>query len=163
MNEPFYFFSCYLEGRQLCSGETKLLPAREVLRTIFDADFKNNCFDLTVTDTDVHYDYEYAKRPKDGMFMIKVTRNTDGLSLHVFIDTRTNPNYIWVENNYEADAVSVCRQVALTLGNAISNASCKYGWTARIDKYAPGDPDDVNYLISAVEYVDVGRFIKKNN
>ena len=66
----FDYFSCYLEGIQLCSGETTLLPAKDVLRTICDADFQNNCFDLTVTDTDVHYDYEYAKPPKDGMFII---------------------------------------------------------------------------------------------
>jgi hypothetical protein len=154
MDMIFDYFSCYLEGIQLCSGETTLLPAKDVLRTICDADFQNNCFDLTVTDTDVHYDYEYAKPPKDGMFLINVTRHSDGLSLLVFIDTRTTPNYIWVEKTADSDAETVCRQVALALGNAISNVANKYGWIAKIDKYAPGDPDDVNLLFSALLYVD---------
>lgn len=83
----FTFYSCILEGRQLFFEEPFLLAASEVVRAVCKAGFQNNSEFL----------FEYAQPPKDGMYLFKVTRKTDGFSTLVFFDTRTKPNFIWVE------------------------------------------------------------------
>ena len=87
----FTFYSCILEGRQLFFEEPFLLAASEVVRAVCKAGFQNNS----------EYVFEYAQPPKSGMFLFKVTRKTDGFSTLVFFDTRTKPNFIWVEKVFD--------------------------------------------------------------
>ena len=80
----YIFYSCILEGRQLWFEEPFLLAASEVVRAVCKAGFQNNS----------DYVFECALPPKDGMFLFRVARKTDGFSILVFFDTRTKPNYM---------------------------------------------------------------------
>ena len=42
MNKEFFFYNCQLTGRQLRLGETGMLPAEIVVRSICDADYQEN-------------------------------------------------------------------------------------------------------------------------
>ena len=84
----FTFYSCILEGRQLWFEEPFLLAAPEAVRAVCKAGFQNSS----------DFVFECAQPPKDGMFLFEVTRKTDGFSILVFFDTRTRPNFIWVDN-----------------------------------------------------------------
>ena len=102
----FTFYSCILEGRQLWVEEPFLLAASEVVRAVCKAGFQNNS----------DYVFECVLPPKDGMFLFKVTRKTDGFSTLVFFDTRTKPNFIWVENVFDDELDMTIRQFVKMLG-----------------------------------------------
>ena len=132
----FDFYSCNLEGRQLEIGESGLLPALEVVRAICDAGFQENETFL----------YENAKPPKDGMFMLKVTSKVDGLSTLVFFDTRTNPDYVWVQNGATTEFMDM-------LANLLSDASHQYGWKLSLAHFIPSVIQNFDLFMSAMAYV----------
>ena len=150
----FNYFSCLLEARQLREGETESLPAKEVLYKVLDANFQNVSFEIVDEESNVVFDYVYAKPPKEGMFLLKVTRRVDGLSVLVYIDTRTTPNYLWVERLEREDMNVVTKQVVNAIKNALTQNTLKYGWEVEVTKYFPGDPNDVDLFPSALKYVD---------
>ncbi len=140
----FTFYSCILEGRQLWVEEPFLLAASEVVRAACKAGFPNSS----------DYVFEYAQPPKDGMFLFKVTRRKGGFSTLVFFDTRTKPNFIWVENVFDNALDITIRQFVKALGKTLSAASYAYGWKVWLDKYVPDDLQDLKLFQDALEYVE---------
>ena len=140
----FTFYSCILEGRQLFFEEPFLLAASEVVRAVCKAGFQNIGDFLC----------EYAQPPKDGMFLFKVTRKTDGFSVLVFIDTRTKPNFVWVENVFDNELDITIDQFVKMLGATLNAASHIHGWKVRLEKFVPKELQDIMLFHDAVEYVN---------
>lgn len=140
----FNYYCCILKGRQLSIGEAGLLPASEVLRAICDAGFQNNRL----------FDFEYAKPPKDGMYLMKVTRKADQQVLLVFIDTRTHTNYIWVESRGDDIVDELERQVVDAIGNEIRLKAYDYGWNASVNEPSQKGWKDIGFLSDAMTYVN---------
>ena len=140
----FTFFSCILEGRQLYCEEPFLLAASEVVRAVCKAGFQNNS----------DYVFECVLPPKDSMFLFKVTRKTDGFSTLVFFDTRTKPNFIWVENVFDDELDMTIRQFVKMLGKTLSAASYVHGWKVWLEKYVPDELQDLKLFQDALEYVE---------
>ena len=136
----FTFFSCILEGRQLYCEEPFLLAASEVVRAVCKAGFQNNS----------EYVFEYAQPPKSGMFLFKVTRKTDGFSTLVFFDTRTCPNFIWVEKVFDNGVDITMNDFVKMLGAAINAGS----WKVRLEKFLPDDLLDLELFRDALDYVN---------
>ena len=140
----FIFYSCILEGRQLWFEEPFLLAASEVVRAVCKAGFQNNN----------DYMFECAQPSKDGMFLFKVTRKTDGFSTLVFFDTRTKPNFVWVENVFDNELDITIQQFVKMLGKTLSAASYAYGWKVWLEKYVPNELQDLQLFHDALEYVN---------
>lgn len=140
----FTFYSCILEGRQLFFEEPFLLAASEVVRAVCKAGFQNNSEFL----------FEYAQPPKDGMYLFKVTRKTDGFSTLVFFDTRTKPNFIWVEKVFENNPDLTINQFVKMLEAALNAGSYQYGWKVWLDKFVPTELLDLKLFKDALGYVD---------
>ena len=145
----FIFFSCILEERQLWFEEPFLLAASEVVRAACKAGFQNSS----------DYVFEYAQPPKGGMFLFKVTRKTDGFSSLVFFDTRTKPNFIWVENVFDNELDITIQQFVNMLGTTLRAASYAYGWKVWLEKYVPNELQDLKLFHEALEYVE--SYMKK--
>ena len=145
----FVFFSCILEERQLWFEEPFLLAASEVVRAACKAGFQNSS----------DYVFECAQPPKDGMFLFKVTRKTDGFSTLVFFDTRTKPNFIWVENVFDNELNITIQQFVNMLGKTLRAASYVYGWKVWLEKYVPDKLQDLQLFHDALEYVE--SYMKK--
>lgn len=152
--KKFNYFSCLLEERQVIEGDPKSLPAKEVMCKILDADFQDNSFNMYDKESNVGFDYVYAKPPKEGMFMLKVTRKADNLSMLVYIDTRTTPNYIWVERLERTDMSEVSKMVLNAMKYALTPNTLRFCWEVKVTKYFPGDPQDVDLFQSALEYTE---------
>lgn len=148
----YKYFSLILEGRQLEIGETGCLPAKEVVRNILDADFPKCGLKLYDDESKEYFDYEFDKMPMDGMFLLKVTRKTDNLSLRVFIDTRTKPNYIWIERLQRNDMETINKQILNAVKNALKHDVYKAGWEIKTTKFVAGDLKDEDLLGSAWDY-----------
>ena len=140
----FSFYSCILEGRQLWFEEPFLLAASEVVHAACKAGFQNSS----------DYVFEYAQPPKGGMFLFKVTRKTDGFSTLVFFDTRTKPNFIWVENVFDNELDITIQQFVNMLGKTLRAASYVYGWKVWLEKYVPNELQDLTLFHEALEYVN---------
>ena len=140
----FIFYSCILEGRQLWFEEPFLLAASEVVRAVCKAGFQNSS----------DYMFECAQPSKDGMFLFKVTRKTDGFSTLVFFDTRTKPNFIWVENVFDNELDITIQQFVNMLGTTLRAASYAYGWKVWLEKYVPKELQDLQLFHDALEYVN---------
>ena len=140
----FTFFSCIFEGRQLYCEEPFLLAASEVVRAVCKAGFQNNS----------EYVFEYAKPPKDGMFLFKVTRKTDGFSTLVYFDTRTCPNFIWVEKVFDNEHGITIKQFVKMLGTALNSGTHKHGWNVWLEKYVPTELLDLELFQDALGYVN---------
>ena len=88
------------------------------------------------------------------MFLFKVTRKTDGFSTLVFFDTRTKPNFIWVENVFDDELDMTIRQFVKMLGKTLSAASYVHGWKVWLEKYVPDELQDLKLFKDALEYVE---------
>ena len=140
----FKFYSCILEKRQLWVEEPFLLAAPEVVRAVCKAGFQNSC----------EYVFECVQPPKGGMFLFNVTRKTDGFSTLVFFDTRTRPNFIWVENLFDNELDITIQQFVNMLRTTLSAASYPHGWKVYLEKYVPNELQDLTLFHEALEYVD---------
>jgi hypothetical protein len=140
----FSFYSCILEGRQLWFEEPFLLAASEAVHAVCKAGFQ----------TSGDYMYEQAQPPKDGMFLFEVTRKTDGFSTLVFFDTRTRPNFIWVDNVFNNELDITISQFVNMLEKSLSAALYKHGWKVRLNKFLPRELQDIMLFHGAVEYVN---------
>lgn len=145
----FTFYSCILERRQLWFEEPFLLAASEVVHAACKAGFQNNS----------DYVFECAQPPKDGMFLFKVTRKIDGFSTLVFFDTRTSPNFVWVENVFDNELDITIQQFVNMLGTTLRAASYAYGWKVWLEKYVPNELQDLKLFHEALEYVE--SYMKK--
>lgn len=148
----YNYFSLILEGRQLEIGETGCLPAKEVVRNILDADFPEYGLKLYDDESKEYFDHEFDKMPFNGMFLLKVTRKTDNLQLRVFIDTRTKPNYIWIEKLERNDLDTINKQILNAVKNALKHDVYKAGWKIKTTKFVAGEPKDEDLLESAWDY-----------
>ena len=130
----FMFFDCCLEGRQLEFGESGFLPALEVVRHIFDAGFREHGLNTFDSGTNALFDCKYVMNPKDGMFLMEVRNHHGDVGKLVFIDTRTKPNFVWVQpaDNGEDDEWSL--QVAHFVEDWISREAYAYGWKAKLKR-----------------------------
>lgn len=150
----FNYYCCFTEEKQQHDCECRGLAATEVVRAICDADFQSNGLDLSDPDLGVHFSYEYAKPPKDGMYLLVIHRQTDNLSMLVFIDTRTNPNYLWVEKIECYEVETICQLVAVSLCNAFNKALEKSEWKVTMNDFVSGNLNDVGLLGSAQAYIN---------
>ena len=150
----FMFFDCCLEGRQLEFGESGFLAVSEVVRYIFDAGFREHGLNTFDSGTNALFDCKYVMNPKDGMFLMEVRIDKGDVGNLVFIDTRTKPNYVWVQTaDYEEDDKAGLKMAGL-IEDWISNEAYAYGWKAKLKSSA------FNKLVyrlqfdSALAYID---------
>ena len=151
MTKEFYFFNCCLEGRQLELGETGFLAAKEVVRAICDADFRNNGSYLKDPSTNASYYHEFAKKPKDGLYLMRAVKADDGTCLDVLIDTRLSPCFVWVEKNNDRPQMS--EDVTKAMERSLNHAANQYGWQARLKENQLNVVHDVELFYSAMEYM----------
>jgi hypothetical protein len=102
----------------------------------------------------IDYVFENAQPPKDGMYLFKVTRKTDGFSTLVFFDTRTKPNFIWVEKVFDNGLDITINQFVEMLGAAINACSHQHGWKVRLEKFLPDELLDLELFHTALDYVN---------
>lgn len=145
-------FNCNLERLQGEDGVPSSLLDKEVVRKMFEADFRNNSLVMIDPGTNALFSYKYVKTPRDGMFLMEVTNVTDGVTLIVHIDTKTIPDFIMIEksggdNNYTY-------QVARVMECSLCRAAEKYGCRTRI---TPNELTEVKFshlFIRALDYID---------
>ena len=152
--KQFLFFDCCLEGRQLEIGESGFLPASEVVRHIFDAGFRKYGLNTFDSGTNALFDCKYVIEPKDGMFLMEVRIHKGDVAKLVFIDTRTKPNYVWVQtaDNEEDDKWSL--QLARMIEDWISSEAYAYGWKAKLKSSAFNKLVYRPQFDSALAYID---------
>lgn len=151
MDKEFFFYNCCLEGRQLELGETGFLAAKEVVRAICDADFRNNGSYLKDPCVDACYYHEFAKRPKDGLYLMRAIKADDDTSLDVLIDTRLFPCFVLIEKNN--DMLQMSKEVTKVVERSLNHAANKYGWQAKLKENQLNVVHDVALFYSAMEYV----------
>lgn len=153
-DKEFMFYRCHLEGRQLSVDEceTDLLPAKQVIRTICDADFREDYLIMNSPKTKTYYHHKYVKRPRNGMYLMRVSKVGDNDSLLVFIDTRISPDFIWIEKNKERlDDIPL---LVSSLEYSFCQAACKHGWHAKMREFKTSVARDINLFGSAVSYIE---------
>lgn len=150
----FMFYDCNLEGRQQEIGESGLLAASEVVRHIFDAGFRKYGLNTFDSGTNALFACKYVIEPRDGMFLMEVRIDKGDVGNLVFIDTRTKPNYVWVQTaDYDEDD-GASLQMARLIEDWISSEAYAYGWKAKLKSSA------FNKLVyrlqfdSALAYID---------
>ncbi len=151
MYKDFYFFNCCLEGRQLELGETGFLAAKEVVRAICDADFRNNGSYLKDPSTNASYYHEYAKKPKDGLYLMRAVKAEDGTCLDVLIDTRLFPSFVLVEKNN--DRLQMSEDVVKAVERSLNHAANKFGWQAKLKENQLNVVQHLDLFYSAMAYV----------
>lgn len=159
------FYNCRLEPRQLLIGEDEncFLRSKEVVRTICDADFRNNSLDLIDPKTNKYYYHEYAKHPKNGLYLMRVVNErlrkdtstselkTDHPFLHVLIDTQVYPHFVIVEHY---DSLPQCSaEVVGVLQHSLSVAVWKHGWRVVLNPDTTGVVSDFKLAQRAWEYL----------
>lgn len=147
----YLFFDCYLEGRQLRIGESGFLVASEVVHAICDADFRKIGFDMTTCEIDALCKHKYVKEPKEGMYLMEIT-DPHGNTPLVFFDTRTKPNFVWVQTMGKDDNYSL--KVAGGIEKTLNLAADKYGWKVKLKRSKFDKLIYVDEFKSAMEYVD---------
>jgi hypothetical protein len=132
----FMFFDCCLEGRQLEIGESGLLAASEVVRHIFDAGFRKYGLNTFDSGTNALFACKYVIEPKDGMFLMEVRIDKGDVGNLVFIDTRTKPNYVWVQTADDEEDDKAGLKMARLIEDWISTEAYAYGWKAKLKSSA---------------------------
>ena len=151
MKKEYYFYNCCLEGRQLRLGESGFLAAKEVVQAICDADFRNNGSYLKDPNAKANYYHEYLKRPKNGLYLIRVVKVDDNTCLDVLIDTRLFPNLVLIEKN--ANMLQMSMEVAKAVERSLNQAAEKYGWKATLKENQLNVIHDLELFYSAMAYV----------
>ena len=151
--ENFVFYDCCLEGRQLKLGESGFLAATEVVRSIFEAGFRKNGLNWFDFGTNALFECKYVSEPKDGMFLMEVKSHTADIGNLVFVDTRTKPNYVWVQTaDYDKnDKASL--QVARFIEDWIAREAYAYGWNAKLKRSVFDKLVYVGQFNSAMAYI----------
>ena len=132
MHRTFLVYNCHLEERQLREGEHGLLAGREVVQAICDADFRDHCLNLVNPVTNMIYHHEYLKKPKGGLYLMKVVNPLDGLSLKVVIDIGMYPHYILIEKKPHNPKAS--SELAMIIRHSLNKAAEAYGWSVKMKK-----------------------------
>ena len=132
--DKFIFYDCNLEGRQLEIGESGFLAASEVVQSIFGAGFRKNGLNWFDSGTNALFECKYVSEPKDGMFLMEVRNHRGDIGNLVFVDTRTRPNYVWVQTaDYDQnDKASLL--VASFIEDWIAREAYAYGWNAKLKR-----------------------------
>ena len=148
--DNFLFYNCCMEYQQLTTGDEGYLAGSEVLQTICDVDFQENGLYLHNPKTD--YYHKYAKPPKDGMYLMKVARPAALTNIHVFIDTRLFPNFIWIE---KIDGrLEECLEVGRVVESSLDQMARKYGWRAKLEENQLNEVHDPGLFFSAWAYIN---------
>ena len=151
MNKEFFFYNCCLEGRQLELGETGFLAAKEVVRAICDTDFRNNGLYLKDPSVNASYHHEFAKRPKDGLYLMRALKANNDTSLDVLIDTRLFPSFVLIEKNNNKLQMSM--ELTKVVERSLNHAANKYGWLAKLKENQLNVVHDVDLFYSAMAYM----------
>ena len=151
--EKFVFYDCYLEGRQLKLGESGFLAATEVVQSIFDAGFRKNGLNWFDSGTNALFECKYVSEPKDGMFLMEVKNHADDIGNLVFVDTRTRPNYVWVQTADYEEYNGASLQVAQLIEEWIASEAHAYGWNAKLKRSVFNKLVYVAQFNSAMVYV----------
>lgn len=151
MNKEFFFYNCCLEGRQLELGETGFLAAKEVVRAICDTDFRNNGLYLKDPCINASYHHEFAKRPKDGLYLMRALKANNDTSLDVLIDTRLFPSFVLIEKNNNKLQMSM--ELTKVVERSLNHAANKYGWLAKLKENQLNVVHDVDLFYSAMAYM----------
>lgn len=152
IDKEFFFYNCCLEGRQLHLGEAGFLAAKEVVQAICDADFRNNCSFLNDPSADRRYFHEFSKRPKDGLYLMRVVKADDHSCLDVLIDTRLFPNFVLIEKR--SDKLTMSKDVVKALERSLDFAANKYGWRASLKENQLNLVHDVDLFWSAMSFLE---------
>lgn len=148
--DNFLFYNCCMEYQQLTTGDEGYLAGSEVLQTICDVDFQENGLYLNNPKTD--YYHKYAKPPKDGMYLMKVAKPAALTNIHVFIDTRLFPNFIWIE---KIDGrLEECLEVGRVVESSLDQMARKHGWRAKLVENQLNEVHDPELFISAWAYIN---------
>ena len=153
MNKKFIFYDCNLEGRQLEIGESGFLAATEVVRSIFDAGFRKNGLNWFDFGTNALFECKYVSEPKDGMFLMEVRNHRGDMGNLVFVDTRTKPNYVWVQTSDYDKSDKASLQVASLIEDWIAREAYAFGWNAKLKRSAFNKLVYVEQFDSAMAYI----------
>jgi hypothetical protein len=146
----FYFYNCCMEWQQEHQGEKGYLAGSEVLQTVCDVDFQENGSYLHNPKTD--YYHKYAKQPKDGMYLMRVARPAAQTIIHVFIDTRLFPNFIWIE---KIDGrLEECLEVGRVVESSLSLVASKHGWKAKFVESQLNEVHHPELFLTAWAYIN---------
>lgn len=132
--ENFLFYDCNPEGRQLNFGESGFLAASEVVRTICDADFRKIGLNTYDSGTNALFEHKYVKEPENGMFLMEVVNRKSNINLLVFIDTRTKPNFVWIQPAGGDDESEASIQVKRMVENWLTQEAYRFGWKVKIKR-----------------------------
>lgn len=145
----FLFFNSCLEWQALSEGVEGCFAASEVVRAICETDFQEQGTILNNPKTD--YYHKYVKTPHDGMFLMNVSRPAAQTNIHVFIDTRLSPNFIWIEKveGQLEESLALRSELEYTL----NKAAYKYGWGLTLQTSEMSEVHHVPLFISAWTYI----------
>ena len=159
IKKEYFFYTCHFEGRQLCIGDTGFLAAREVVSAICDGDFQKYSYSIYEPPTSSRYYQKYAKRPKEGLFLLKVAKGSkDPLSL--LIDTRLFPNFVMVEKVEGRHKES--KEVLKAAEAWLNQAAYQYGWHVKLRENLQNVVHHVGLFISAMKYGEDPKEHEKN-
>ena len=152
--QNFMFYDCNLEGRQLEFGESGFLAVSEVVRYIFDAGFREHGLNTFDSGTNALFECKYVMKPKDGMFLMEVRNHHGDIAKLVFIDTRTKPNYVWVQTADDEEDDKAGLKMARLIEDWISREAYAYGWKAKLKRSVFNKLVYWPQFDSAMAYVD---------
>ena len=152
MNKNFYFYRCYLEERQAKPCEKGLLSATEVVQAICDADFQRNGSYIKDPKADSVFYHEYAKRPRKGLYKLRMVKKTDLSRLDVLIDTRMYPSFVLIEKH--KDRLEDIPEIIDVMERSFNGIACKYNWDAKLQEHKTNEVQYLEEFISAMAYLN---------
>lgn len=150
-NKDFAFYRCYPKMGQAGVGGPGYLAATEVVQAVCDAGFQRNGFLMMCHPSSPHCYYKFAKRPKDGMYMLRAVKKTDMTTLDILIDTRLYPCFVMIENH--PDWQDETDEVKDTLNHFINDDAEQYNWRVNLKEHHTNTTQYLEEFISALTYL----------
>lgn len=152
MNKNFYFYRCYLEERQPKPYESWLLSATEVVQAICDADFQRNGLYIKDPKVDSVFYHEYAKRPRKGLYKLRMVKKTDLSQYVVLIDTRMFPSFVLIEKR--KDRLEEIPEIIDVMERSFNDVAIKYNWGAKLQEHKTNEVQYLEEFLSAMAYLN---------
>lgn len=152
MKINFYFYRFFLEERQTKPCETGLLAATEVVRAICDADFQKNGLYIKDPKTDSGFYHEYAKRPKMGMYKLRMVKKADLSHYDVLIDTRMFPSFVVIEKR--PDRTEDIPEILNVMERSFNDVAINYNWGAKLEEHKTNEVQYLEEFFSAMAYMN---------
>ena len=159
IKKEYFFYTCQFEGRQLCIGDTGFLAASDVVSAICDGDFQKYSYSIYEPPTSSRYYQKYAKRPKEGLFLLKVAKGAKD-PLSVLIDTRLFPNFVMVEKVEGRHKEG--KEVLKAAEAWLNQAAYQYGWHVKLRENLLNVVHHVGLFFSAMYYGEDSKEYEEN-